>query len=134
MHLYVCVTSHQFRESLRELLQELGFRMAKVVSAIQSSAENPPKIPRVASREWAFTPRVFFSKIGVVLRPLTKRKRCGKLSVENFTDLLMGLFRGTLFCHGGGARKQPTKQPTECQSAPWPALVGGFPSLPVDWK
>ena len=43
-------------------------------------------------------------------------------------DLLMGLFRGAVFHHDGGARKQPMKQPTEMPTSTM-ALVGRFPSL-----
>ena len=43
-------------------------------------------------------------------------------------DLLMGLFRGAVFRHGGGARKQPIKQPTEMPTSTM-ALMGRFPSL-----
>ena len=45
-----------------------------------------------------------------------------------FIDLLMGLFRGAVFRHGGGARKQPIKQPTEMPTSTM-ALMGRFPSL-----
>ena len=47
---------------------------------------------------------------------------------EWFIDLLMGLFRGAVFFHGGGARKQPIKQATEMSTSTM-ALVGRFPSL-----
>ena len=43
-------------------------------------------------------------------------------------DLLMGLFRGAVFRHGGGALKQPIKQPTEMPTSTL-ALMGRFPSL-----
>ena len=43
-------------------------------------------------------------------------------------DLLMGLFRGAVFRHGGGALKQPIKQPTETPTSTL-ALMGRFPSL-----
>ena len=43
-------------------------------------------------------------------------------------DLLMGLFRGAVFRHGWGARKQPIKQPTETPTSTL-ALMGRFPSL-----
>ena len=43
-------------------------------------------------------------------------------------DLLMGLFRGAVFRHGGGARKQPIKEPTETPTSTL-ALMGRFPSL-----
>ena len=43
-------------------------------------------------------------------------------------DLLMGLFRGAVFRHGGGDRKQPIKQPTEMPTSTM-ALMGRFPSL-----
>ena len=43
-------------------------------------------------------------------------------------DLLMGLFRGAVFRHGGGALKQPIKQPTETPTSTM-ALMGRFPSL-----
>ena len=45
-----------------------------------------------------------------------------------FIDLLMGLFRGAVFRHGGGALKQPIKQPTETPTSTL-ALMGRFPSL-----
>ena len=45
-----------------------------------------------------------------------------------FIDLLMGLFRGAVFRHGRGARKQPIKQPTEMPTSTM-ALMGRFPSL-----
>ena len=40
----------------------------------------------------------------------------------------MGLFRGAVFRHGGGARKQPIKQQTEMPTSTM-ALMGRFPSL-----
>ena len=40
-------------------------------------------------------------------------------------DLLMGLFRGAVFRHGGGARKQVIKQPTEVPTSTL-ALMGRF--------
>ena len=40
----------------------------------------------------------------------------------------MGLFRGAVFRHGGGAREQPIKQPTETPTSTL-ALMGRFPSL-----
>ena len=40
----------------------------------------------------------------------------------------MGLFGGAVFPHGGGARKQPIKQPTEMPTSTM-ALMGRFPSL-----
>ena len=40
----------------------------------------------------------------------------------------MGLFRGAVFHHGGGARKQPIKQPTEMPTSTM-ALMGRFPAL-----
>ena len=43
-------------------------------------------------------------------------------------DLLMGLFRGSVFRHGGGAQKQPIEQPTETPTSTL-ALMGRFPSL-----
>ena len=46
----------------------------------------------------------------------------------HFIDLLMGLFRGAVFHHGWGARKQPIKQPTEMPTSTM-ALMGRFPSL-----
>ena len=47
---------------------------------------------------------------------------------SNFIDLLMGLFRGAVFRHGGGALKQPIKDPTETPTSTL-ALMGRFPSL-----
>ena len=43
-------------------------------------------------------------------------------------DLLVGLFRGAVFCHDGSARKQPIKPPTEMPTSTM-ALMGRFPSL-----
>ena len=40
----------------------------------------------------------------------------------------MGLFRGAVFRYGGGARKQPIKQPTEMPTSTM-ALMGRFLSL-----
>ena len=40
----------------------------------------------------------------------------------------MGLFRGAVFRHGGGALKQPIKEPTETPTSTL-ALMGRFPSL-----
>ena len=45
-----------------------------------------------------------------------------------FIDLLMGLFGGTVFRNGRGARKQPIKQPIEMPTSTV-ALMGRFPSL-----
>ena len=45
-----------------------------------------------------------------------------------FIDPLMGLFRGAVFCHGGGPLKQPIKQPTEMPTSTL-ALMGRFTSL-----
>ena len=47
---------------------------------------------------------------------------------EVLIDLLMGLFRGAVFRHGGGALKQPIKQPTETPTSTL-ALMGRFRSL-----
>ena len=52
----------------------------------------------------------------------------GGPSVAQLIDLLMGLFRGAVFRHGGGALKQPIKQPTETPTSTL-ALMGRFPSL-----
>ena len=43
-------------------------------------------------------------------------------------DLLMDLVRGAVFRHGGGAGKQPIKQPTEKPTSTM-ASKGRFPSL-----
>ena len=48
--------------------------------------------------------------------------------LASFIDLLMGLFRGAVFRHGGGALKQPIKDPTETPTSTL-ALMGRFPSL-----
>ena len=50
------------------------------------------------------------------------------LSRKKFMDLLMALFRGAVFRHGGVALKQPIKQPTETPTSTL-ALMGRFPSL-----
>ena len=47
---------------------------------------------------------------------------------RSLIDLLMGLFRGVVFRHSGGARKQPIKQPIEMPTSTM-ALMGRFPSL-----
>ena len=47
----------------------------------------------------------------------------------------MDLFRGAVFRHGGGARKQPIKQPTGMPTSTmafagrFPSLMGRFPTL-----
>ena len=48
------------------------------------------------------------------------------LGALKIIDPLMGLFRGAVFRHGGGARKQPIKQPTEMPTSTM-ALMGRFP-------
>ena len=40
----------------------------------------------------------------------------------------MGLFRGAVFRHDGGALKQPIEEPTEMPTSTM-ALMGRFPSL-----
>ena len=52
----------------------------------------------------------------------------GVVFLTDFIDLLMGLFRGAVFRHGGGDRKQPIKQPTEMPTSTM-ALMGRFSSL-----
>ena len=47
---------------------------------------------------------------------------------EKLIDLLMGLFRGAVFRHGGGARKQPIEQRTGMPTSTM-ALMGRFLSL-----
>ena len=50
-----------------------------------------------------------------------------------FIDLLMGLFRGAVFRHGGGALKQPIKQPTDTPTStfngPFSLVNGPFSDL-----
>ena len=50
------------------------------------------------------------------------------LNNANIIDLLIGLFRGAVFRHGGGALKQPIKEPTETPTSTL-ALMGRLPSL-----
>ena len=50
------------------------------------------------------------------------------LQSAKLIDLLIGLFGGAVFRHGGGARKQPMKQPTEMPTSTM-ALMGSFPYL-----
>ena len=66
------------------------------------------------------------------------RLRCPSRTPEIaaiFIDLLMGLFRGAVFRHGGGALKQPIKQATENAdqhhglNGPFPLLNGPFSDL-----
>ena len=49
-------------------------------------------------------------------------------TLPELIDLLMGLFRGAVFRHGGGALKQPIKQLIEMPTSTL-ALMGRFPSL-----
>ena len=49
-------------------------------------------------------------------------------TVPKLIDLWMGLFRGAVFRHGGGARKQRIKHQTEMPTSTM-ALMGRFPSL-----
>ena len=51
-----------------------------------------------------------------------------RVFLAQIIDLLMGLFRGAVFRHGGGALKQPIKQQTETPTSTL-ALMGRFPSL-----
>ena len=51
-----------------------------------------------------------------------------EMEVPFLINLLMGLFRGAVFHHGGGARKQPIEQPTEMPTSTM-ALMGRFPSF-----
>ena len=46
------------------------------------------------------------------------------LSLLSIIEVLMGLFRGAVFHHGGGDRNQPIEQPTSTM-----ASMGRFPSL-----
>ena len=54
---------------------------------------------------------------------------------NHYIDISMGLFRGAVFRHGLGARKQPIKQPTEMPTSTMalmgrsPSLMGRFPTL-----
>ena len=64
------------------------------------------------------------------------RKKKGKITpTPSIMDLLMALFRGAVFRHGGVALKQPIKQPTETPTSTlalmgrFPSLMGRFPSL-----
>ena len=58
-----------------------------------------------------------------------KRKSRSRFNPHpHFIDLLMGLFRGAVFRHGGRDRKQPIEQPTEMPTSNM-ALMGRFPSL-----
>ena len=54
------------------------------------------------------------------------RHLCGKR--QEIIDLLMGLFRGAVFRHGWGGRKQPIKQPTDMPTSTM-VLMGRFPTL-----
>ena len=59
---------------------------------------------------------------------LAQLEECDLTPMILIIDLLMGLFRGAVFRHGGGDRKQPIKQPTEMPTSTM-ALMGRFPSL-----
>ena len=50
------------------------------------------------------------------------------LNLDIIIDPLMGLFRGAVFRHGGGAGKQPIKQPIDMPTSTM-ALMGHFPPL-----
>ena len=50
------------------------------------------------------------------------------LFIDLLIIIIMGLFRGAVFRHGGGARKQPIKQPIETPTSTL-ALMGRFPTL-----
>ena len=64
--------------------------------------------------------------LSVFLSNLFNKKGIGYVS--KLVDLLMGLFRGAVFRHGRGARKQPIKQPTEMPTSTM-ALMGRLLSL-----
>ena len=49
-------------------------------------------------------------------------------TLRAFPVSFLGLFRGAVIRHGGGALKQPIKQPTETPTSTL-ALMGRFPSL-----
>ena len=55
-------------------------------------------------------------------------KHLRQTELQQLIDLLMGLFRGAVFRHVGGALKQPIKEPTETPTSTL-ALMGRFPSL-----
>ena len=59
--------------------------------------------------------------------PIFPFRDCPDLSFSSFfIDLLMGLFRGAVFRHGGGALKQPIKEPTETPANQHLGLNGPF--------
>ena len=71
-----------------------------------------------------FSPVVFVLSRGFCVR----FSKDIQINLEKFIDLLMGLFRGAVFRHGGGALNQPMKEPTETPTSTL-ALMGRFPSL-----
>ena len=56
------------------------------------------------------------------------RKTISMLNKRIHRPPSLGLFRGAVFRHGGGALKQPIKEPTETPNSTL-ALMGRFPSL-----
>ena len=94
--------------------------------------ENPSKITLSNSQKAIF---VGLSCQSVMTLPLHKNKPlisksqkcCERELGYRIIDLLMGLFRGAVFCHGEGARKQPIKQPTHMPTSTM-ALMGRVPS------
>ena len=55
------------------------------------------------------------------------------MNSDRIIDPLMDLFRGAVFRHGGGARRQPINQPTEIPTSTM-ALMGRFTSLMGRWQ
>ena len=79
------------------------------------------------------TPRFSLSQKSHDFNAMTLRLRSFTLPQKGeakggIIDLLMGLFRGAVFRHGGGALEQPIKEPTETPTSTL-ALMGRFPSL-----
>ena len=72
---------------------------------------------------------------GMSRTPGGVQKVCAKKVRAHFPVPIMGLFRGAVFRHGRGARKQPMRQPTEMPTSTmglmgrFPSLMGRFPTL-----
>ena len=80
---------------------------------------------------WRFSSFCCWGKSSEHFPPKLHRKFHHQTSLRGsglWRALLMGLFRRAVFHHGGGAGKQPIKQPTEMPTRTM-ALMGRFPSL-----
>ena len=116
----------------RKRCQQTGSRQSTPQSTIRArygnsaSTQEPHGLAKPAEFSPKGTPRRNFS-----IDPTSSIRT--PIADATFADAIsetpiMGLFRWSVFHHGGGARKQPIKRPTEMPTSTM-ALMGRFPSL-----